>query len=402
MPISLNKRSALVDEDGFVDLEEIQHHVALATSKVGRGLEAYHRNTGIAHSLSEKFKSPQTSNLTTHRSRTLQRRRKATSNALTNDFNGILWHGDVSVGTPPETFTVDFDTGSSDFFLPGPDCSPKDNCEGHKVYNPRKSSTGVDKKKPFGLLYGDGSEVAGGIWTDSVVISGLKATKQAVGAANTYSSSFSMGLYPPDGLMGMGYQSISQFDSSPPFQSFIAQKQPTQPVFAFKLAEKGSELFLGGVNKKLYTGAFTYVPVTQKGFWQVNMDTITANNKHSGIKRTSVIVDTGTTLVIGPSSDVSALYKTIPGAKPFDGQEGYYTFPCSSVPTVRLTFGGKPFAISPSVFNLGNAMAGSNKCVGGVVGSDELNFWVVGDVFLQNVYSVFDMGKDRVGFAALR
>jgi hypothetical protein len=62
--------------------------------------------------------------------------------------------------------------------------------------------------------------------------------------------------------MGMAYQSISVYRSPPVFQSLVALKQVSSPVFSFKLSTSGAELFLGGTDSSLYTGSFTYVPVT--------------------------------------------------------------------------------------------------------------------------------------------
>ena len=64
--------------------------------------------------------------------------------------------------------------------------------------------------------------------------------------------------------MGMAYQSASAFNSPPLFQTLVAQGSVTQPQFAFKLAETGAELYLGGTNPELYKGCFTYVPVTEQ------------------------------------------------------------------------------------------------------------------------------------------
>jgi hypothetical protein len=60
----------------------------------------------------------------------------------------------------------------------------------------------------------------------------------------------------------MGYESISVDKTSPVFQSLVSQSQVSVPMFSFYFAESGSELYIGGANQNLYTGPFTYMPVT--------------------------------------------------------------------------------------------------------------------------------------------
>lgn len=220
----------------------------------------------------------------------------------------------------------------------------------------------------------------------------------------------------------MGYQSISQYNAPPFFQTLVTQGVTTQPVFAFKLAESGSELYLGGVDSNLFTGSFTYAPVTtqvcceiasliigqltwQQGYWQVNMDSVFVNSATTPVLgKLSIIMDTGTTLIIGDDANVRTLYSKIPGAKaaPNIGR-GLYTVPCNSIPTIKLTFGGKSFSIAPSILNLGRVSANSASCVSGLASSGtDMNFWILGDVFMRNVYTQFDLGNNRIGLATLK
>ena len=64
--------------------------------------------------------------------------------------------------------------------------------------------------------------------------------------------------------MGMAFQSISVYRASPLFQTLVSEGQVTDPIFSFKLASSGAELYIGGANSELYTGGFTYTPVTQQ------------------------------------------------------------------------------------------------------------------------------------------
>lgn len=134
------------------------YFIEVYASKYENGFEAYLRNTGEAHPL---YTAPDF-NIT---------RRATGAIAPTDENSGELWQGTISVGTPPVTYTVDFDTGSSDLFLPGPKCTT--NCAGHKKYTPSASSTAVDKRKKFSLAYGDGSTVSGEQYYDTVTVAGL-------------------------------------------------------------------------------------------------------------------------------------------------------------------------------------------------------------------------------------
>jgi cathepsin D len=78
-------------------------------------------------------------------------------------------------------------------------------------------------------------------------------------------SGFNASYFTADGLLGMGYQSLSQLQAPPVIQSLVAQGLVPKAVFGLHITESNnSELVLGGVNEDRYTGEITYVPVDQK------------------------------------------------------------------------------------------------------------------------------------------
>jgi cathepsin D len=187
--VDLNKRSRLVKDNGVVNVEALKAHVAYATSKIEKGFEAFERNTGARHPLASTQVGTS--------------KRKVGNDALT-DSDEELWYGSISVGTPAvkysgrpahvECYTcahssiVDFDTGSSDLFLPASNCGTT--CSGH---------TSKALGKSFSLAYGDGSAVSGKQYSDTVSIAGLTATKQTLGSATKYSTGFESNQFPADG-----------------------------------------------------------------------------------------------------------------------------------------------------------------------------------------------------------
>ncbi|KAI0299938.1 acid protease [Russula brevipes] len=385
-PTSRGIAIPIAKRGGVVGTSKFANAVESSVAKIERGMAAYEKNTGAPHPLSGGIK---TSN-----------KRNTGSDSLT-DVSQFLWYGSLSIGTPPKPFTVDFDTGSSDLFVPSSSCGST--CDGHRKYDPSTSSTSKDLGKPFTLTYGDGSTVSGEQYTDVVHVAGLTAGSQTLGAATQYSSGFQSPGFPADGLMGMGFESISVYGAPPPFQTLMAQGQVTEPVFGFKLATSGSELYLGGVNKDLYTGDFTWVTLSNAGYWQAPFDSISVNGK-TVVQETEAIFDTGTTLIIGDPVGIASLYLEIPGALPAPQYGvGLYTIPCNFNTPISISVGGREFEISPASFNLGPVSAGSDTCIAGAAASATFigQFWILGDVFLQNVYTGWDVGQTRIGFATL-
>ncbi|KAF9220183.1 acid protease [Gyrodon lividus] len=373
--IPLVKRLSLVNADKSVNLEALNSHVASTRAKVLRGLDSFEKNTGASHPSAVS--------------------KRASGGLPLDPFDvGNLWFGAVTVGTPPKIYTVVFDTGSSNLLLPGVDCDAS--CDGHTLYDPASSPTSVDLGEPFVIGYGSGIAF-GQQYTDNVTIVGLTATHQTLGVASHYSQSFQIEWFSPDGVMGMAFQCISEYNQSPVFQSLLTQGQIDEPVFAFNFAGPGPELYLGGTNPDVYTGDFSYAEVIEQGYWQVNMDSVVVNGEVF-LTNVNSIIDTGGELIQGFPEDVAIFYEAI-GGVPVPTNPDFYIFRCDDLPSVSFTFGGTSFPISAESLIFRHA-DNQIDCYGTIIARDN-PYWIIGASFLENVYTVFDVVNERVGFAAL-
>lgn len=127
-----------------------------------------------------------------------------------------------------------------------------------------------------------------------------------------------------------------------------AFKQGTaaQNVFGFKLASTDSTLFIGGTDTAAYTGSLEYHKVSSSsGFWQISGASAVVNGK-TAVSGFQTIIDSGTTIMYGPPSAVKKFWAGVQGAKLYDSQNGFYSYPCDSAPTVGFSWGGKTWAIT--------------------------------------------------------
>ena len=307
---------------------------------------------------------------------------------------------DISLGTPPQSFKVVLDTGSSNLWVPSTDCSSIA-CYLHSKFDHSASSTYKANGSEFEIRYGSG-EVSGYISEDTLQIGDLKIKNQLFGeTVNEPGLAFAFGRF--DGILGLGYDRISVNHIPPPFYNMIDQGLLDDPVFAFYLGDTkdgdNSEATFGGINKNHYTGEMVKIPLRRKAYWEVNLDAITFGDATAELDNTGVILDTGTSLIALPSTLAELLNKEIGAKKSWNGQ---YTVECEKRDDLpELTFGlsGYNFTIGPYDYIL--EVQGS--CISSFMGMDLPEpvgpLAILGDSFLRQWYSVYDLGSNSVGLA---
>ncbi|KAM0735582.1 Lysosomal aspartic protease [Formica fusca] len=314
-----------------------------------------------------------------------------------SDYLDVSYFGNISIGTPPQYFSVLFDTGSSNLWVPSQQCqSDNQACASHRRYDSSKSSTYEPNGEHFAIQYGTGS-LTGFLSTDVVNVAGLNVQHQTFAeAVEEPGSTFVYAKF--DGILGMGYDTISEDGVTPVFNNMVQQNLVPEPVFSFYLnrddsSDEVGELILGGTDPDHYVGELAYVPVTEKGYWQFTMDSVTVgDNNVAGSYQ--AIADTGTSLIVGPSDVIDNINEYI-------GADYYGNVDCSTIdqlPTVGIVLNGLTYNLTPDNYILQDVENGVATCMSGFEESDS-DLWILGDVFLRPYYSVYDLGNNQVGFA---
>ncbi|CAG8671957.1 4287_t:CDS:1 [Acaulospora morrowiae] len=316
---------------------------------------------------------------------------------LQNEGNvDIGYFGPIKIGG--QTFQVIFDTGSSDLWVPSKNCSSPA-CTAHKAFIESESKTFVDLNTTTGITYGAGQvNLTSG--RDTVEIAGITACHQTFGRTFIESDDFLKVEF--DGIFGMAFDSLSAQNASTPFSTMVRQKKVTNSFFGFHLSRARDAgdvgtLTIGGVDKSKFTGSINFNNVVgDTGFWLIKLDSASVDGDSAVTKRPAII-DTGTTLVLVPTEDAIFIHSKIPGSQVIQGE---FAIPCNTTSKVSFAFGGVSYKIDPRDLKVTTIPNAPGMCLSGIGASDALGgAWLVGDVFLKNVYSVFDIEKKAVGFA---
>lgn len=320
------------------------------------------------------------------------------------------YFGQVIVGTPAQKFTVVFDTGSGNLLLPSKECVDEA-CTSHKRFDAGLSATALQvayADQPTTKVAADGSrdvvtitfgtgEMSGVYIRDKICLGSGDICCKADFVAATEESAEPFSLVPFDGILGLSLPQMAEGGAFSVLDALVESKVLKKGLFAvfFGNENEQSEITFGSYKRAQMATELFWADVTIPGYWQVAMDDITLDNKNLGLcgagQKCHVAVDTGTSLLAGPTEIVSALVEKLQVADDCSNLQ--------SLPDLGFIVGDHILNLKAEDYVSEN----SDRCSLGLMSLDipppKGPLFIFGDPFLRKYYTVYDRSKMRVGFA---
>lgn len=334
-------------------------------------------------------------------SKVLRNVRGPSDDIVINNLMGVQFFGPVSIGNPAQPFQVVYDTGSSNLWLPAWNCSVS--CGLKPRYEPTKSSTYQPNGQEFQIMYGSGP-VNGFMSYDSVHVGSIEVKNEPF-AQITNASGLGMAFIVAqwDGILGLAWPTIAVNNATPVFTNMFAQYPSMQKVFSFYLPENSAnkgELSVGHIDTSKFTGSLQTVPLTHEFYWMAEMDSFAVGaTQMSGAA--GIVFDSGTSTLTGPTAIVNQIAALVNASQMLPGR---WTVDCNAqLPDITITILGQQWVLNGKDYVINDEGV---MCLLGIMGLDiDTKFgslWILGDVFIKKVFTVFDVENKAVRLAYAR
>ncbi|KAG1759033.1 aspartic peptidase domain-containing protein [Suillus occidentalis] len=294
-----------------------------------------------------------------------------------------------SVALGDKNFGSHLIPGSSDLWVVSSDCTSPD-CQGIARYSSSSSSTLTLSDQPFKLIYLMGS-VLGTVGTETVTLGPYEISSQTFAALANQTSGLGLSVTGNSGILGLSFPlaaSIPLTSGRPILDNLFTHFDDQHRFFAFKLGRNESQdishsdssLTIGELDSSLTNdiSQFVFTPVFastpgEYDFWKLPMQQITIDAQPSPI----AVLDTGTTLILGPTGDVEMR-----------------SVRCDRAVDVRIKLGNsdtaKEYPLHPADISWGEGKTQDGWCTGGIQANNGVDSgdWLLGAVFLRNVYAI--------------
>jgi len=362
------------------------------------------------------------------------------------------YSGEISMGTPAQTFRVVFDTGSGHIVLPSSDCTSQ-SCLVHRQYDLLQSASAVPVNldgRPVtnsancdkvNIGYGTG-KITGEFARDVVCFGGKDtACMNASFVMAVEMSANPFQSFKFDGIFGLSLEGLAVAPEFSFLNKLAGSGGGVASQFGVFLSDgeegsEGSEIALGGFNQKRLLTPLHWAPLAlrQHGHWQVQITRVIIGNRTLELCSDGScrgVVDTGTSHLGVPKQHLNEFSQelTVDNAGLSDCRE-------VSAPRVQLELSSgmiltldpdnymRPLPLPPG-FTLnkqgglvdnsaGEAAEGGSNLRGSAAEGPRLctprlipvgfpaplgpNLFILGEPVLRRYYSVFDWEAGRIGF----
>ena len=315
--------------------------------------------------------------------------------AIDEDGQDYSYFSTMKFGSTQTPMYMLIDTGSANTWVMGTECTSS-SCQSHNLFGPPDSTTLNVTKDAWSVTYGTGT-VEGVTASDTVAFANY-SIELGFGLASTASDDFSS--YPMDGILGLGLPSSDIINTPTIMQVLSSHNDLASNIVGIHLQRnsdgaKDGQITFGGVDKTKFSGDLSYTKaLAGAGDWEIPVGNSAVNGISTNLTGKTAIIDTGTSYILMPPNDAQALHSLIPGSVE-NGE--YYSIPCDATAVVQYTFSGVVYEVTSKDY-LGKPSG--NLCTSNIIGHQAFgpDQWILGDVFLKNVYAVFDYDKLQVGF----
>jgi len=320
-----------------------------------------------------------------------------------NDYEDFEYVGNITIGTPGQSFVVILDTGSANLWVPDKSCRT---CSGKSMFDQTKSSSYVANGQSWSIQYGTGA--AKGFLGQDTVAFGAAGTQQLVvpttvfGQAKSIDQDLQQDV--ADGILGLAFQSLAVDNVVPPLVNAINQGLLDNPYFTVYLQEKGDAdnvpggvFTYGGMDTTDCGSLIAWQPLSSATYFQFKIASIGVGS-YSSNKGWDVISDTGTSFIGGPQAITDALAKQV-GATYDDFYQAYFIDCNASPPPLTIGIGSNTYSITEKQLKVD---AGNGQCYWAVFPFDFGGFgpsWILGDPFIRQYCNTYDLGGKRIGFS---
>merc|ERR1719235_1411207 len=317
------------------------------------------------------------------------------------------YYGLLQVGTPKQDFTVVFDTGSGNLMVPSTYCKSAA-CTQHKRFDHKQSTTVEDieadgtravKGQPrdqITVTFGTG-EISGVFLQDDVCIGNLCTNIYFVGATDETDDPFTSFNF--DGVLGLALPEMSQGKDFNLMDHLVSNKALKNPLFSVFLSDsdvENSEITFGDIKEEHKATDMFWEPVSRDtGYWQVQIQDITINNKKQSLcADCQVAVDTGTSQLAGPTEVINDLSNRLNVKKDCSNYK--------DLPDLGFVMGEHILNLKPTDY----VDKGNDGCQVSLMPLDvpppNGPLFIFGDPFLRKYYTAYDSANRRVGFATAK